>query len=348
MLLFRILTLLFLFSSIAKAETKSVGVILPLSGGGASYGVACKNGIELGLKDFKDKIGDKFKVIFEDDQNTSSQTLSALRKLRNSNRSDIFLTFSSSTSNAISPLADKENFLLFALATDPNVVKERKNAFNYWVTPDEEVKLLIAELLKRNIKHIAIFTTQHEGTFAFKKTLEEYLVNTGIEVIFEDEFSPNDRDFRTSLTKLSKVKNLGGIFNNLYIDQVGLLPKQARDLGIKVPVFSWELYENAAVIEAAQGALEGQFFVTAPVGIKEFEIRYKEMFPQESVITAANCYDYVGLLAAAPDISVAGFRSYLETLKDYPGAVGKSSATGDHRFTLPANSGNLSNISKIA
>lgn len=326
---------IFAFSSIASAETK-IGVILPLTGGAAEYGIACNNGITLAQEDFKEKIGGRFSVVFENDQNSPALTVSSLRKLRAFDKSEFFLTFASNTSNSVNSLADKEGFILFALATDPNVVKNKKNVFSYWVTPEEEVKTLIAELNRRNIKRIALFSTQQDGILSIKNTLQGLAATAGIEIVFDEEFSPDNRDFRTSLGKLTKIKNLDGIFNNLYVDQVGLFAKQAHELGFKLPIFDIELYESAAVVESSQGALEGQFYINAPIGEKKFAERYRARFPSNSPSTAANCYDFIGLLATSPELTVDGFRKYLETLKDYPGAVGKSSASGDHRFTLPA------------
>ena len=185
-------------SSLAKAEVK-VGVILPLSGGAAEYGVACKNGIEMGLEEFKDKIAGKFSIVYEDDQNAPAQTVTSLRKLRSANNSEFILTFASNTSNAINSLADKEGFLLFALATDPNVVKNKANVFSYWVTPEEEVKTLLKELARRNINRIAVFTTQHDGTLAIKKTLQTLAPASGVQIIFDEEIAPDEREFRTLL-----------------------------------------------------------------------------------------------------------------------------------------------------
>jgi branched-chain amino acid transport system substrate-binding protein len=337
MLQFRILILssLVFFSTIVKAEV-SVGLILPLSGGAAIYGNACRNGVTLGFEDFKEKINGRFKVDYEDDQNSAAQTVTALRKLRASKKSEFIVSFTSNTSNAINSLADRENFILFALATDPAVVNGKKNVFSYWVTPETETKALIAELNFRKMKKIAVFTAQQTGALAVRDSFLKEAPKYGIEIVAQEEISPEEKDFPSLLAKLTRIKEIDGIFNNLYLDQAGLFAKQLKDRGINAPTFDIEMYENDAVVKNAQGALEGQFFINAPVGEKEFIAKYKSRFPKDSLVGAANCYDFIGLLSSSPELSVSGFRTYLENLKDYPGAAGKSSATGDHRFSLPA------------
>ena len=337
MLLFRRLVLLspIFIASVTFAEV-TAGVIIPLSGPGATYGIGCRNGVLLALEELKDKINGRFKIVFEDDQNSPTRTISSLRKLNAVSKTEFVLTFASNTSNALSPLADRENFIHFALATDPLVVKGKKNAFNYWVTPSEEAKTLVAELKRRNIKRIAVYTAQQDGTLAMGSEFLKVSKESGLEVVTNQEVPPDSRDFRSLLAKLALIKNLDGIFNNLYIEQGGIFARQARDRGFTIPIFNIELYEDPALVESAQGALEGQFYINAPTGEKNFSKRYFAKFPKDNLFTASNCYDFVGLLASSPELTVDGFRKYLENLKDYPGASGKSSATGDHRFTLPA------------
>lgn len=54
--------------------------------------------------------------------------------------------------------------------------------------------------------------------------------------------------------------------------------------------------------------------------------------------SAVNCYDIARLLghSAEKNHSSAELINYLKTVKDFKGAGGTFSATGDNRFTLPA------------
>jgi len=330
------LVLSFLLPLPAQAAEVPVGAVLGLSGPTAGYGAACRNAITMALEDFSTKVKGKFKLSFEDDANNPTRTVSAVRSLKQREGTKIFLTWASNTSNAVNRLADREDFIVFAIASDPEVPKGKKNVFSYWVTPDAELQQLVAAMKRRNLLRIAIITGQQEALLAFRAELNRRAPAAGITVLSSDEVTTDQTDFKPILNRIGKLERLDGIFNNLYGNHTGLFARQAQELGIKVPLFAIEMYEDPAVIDLAEGALEGQFFVSAPDGSGDFIKRYRARFPKDSIMAAANCYDYVGLLANAPDLSVEGFRTYLETLKDYNGAVGTVSTSGDHRFTLPA------------
>lgn len=161
----KILSLIFFYSflpGITFAET-SVGVIVPLTGEAGSYGKACVNGITLAQEDFATKLEGNVKFYTEDDQNTPSKTLSAFRNIQQRAGAKIILTWASNTSKVIAPIADRENFISFAVASDPEISKGKKNVFQYWVTPEEEARALLKELHRRNIKKVAIISAIQEG-----------------------------------------------------------------------------------------------------------------------------------------------------------------------------------------
>lgn len=169
-----------------------------------------------------------------------------------------------------------------------------------------------------------------------KRYFIELAPSEGVEILFDEEVDTNMKDFKSIIAKISKLQGLQGVFNNLYVGQVGIFARQSRELGVKVPQFDIELFEDTNEVKLSGGALEGQFYVNAPSGAADFAKRYKERFPSDSPFAAANCYDFIGLIASAPNLSQENFREYLFNLKDYQGAVGEVSSTGDQRFSLPA------------
>jgi branched-chain amino acid transport system substrate-binding protein len=313
-----------------------IGIILPLSGEGASFGKSCQNGITLAKEDFKNS--NQLAFYFEDDQNSPTKVLSAQKNLTQNYQPKVFLTFSSTVSKTIAPLAERENFIQLAIASDPLIVSKKNNSFTYWVTPESEVEALIVELKKRKIQKISLITAQQDAMLTFKKLL---LQDPSFEILSDEEILPEVKDFKANLIKMKKFKDLEGIFNNTYVGQPGLLAKQARELGFNIPIFDIELYENESEVKVSQGALEGQFFINAPNGTKDFQERYRKKFPEDNIVTAGNCYDIVGLLSQAVENVGNGdvvekVRNYLQNLQNFNGALGNVSATGDNRFKFSA------------
>ena len=123
----------------SHAEPKvKVLAILPLSGEIAALGNSGKNGMLMALEKSPD-----IDLQFEDDSGSPKNTVSALQKHLSTSRPTIVIAASSGTSKAISPILEKEQIPLIAIATDEEVSKGKKYVVNFWVTPDEEAELLI-------------------------------------------------------------------------------------------------------------------------------------------------------------------------------------------------------------
>ena len=324
-----------LISRTLHAE-EPVGIILPLTGAGGFLGQACLNGITLAREELGEKLRGKVNFVIEDDQNSPVTTVSALRSIQQKTKAQIFLTLASNTSKAVNQLAEREGFILFAVATDPEVARGKKNVFRYWVSAATEVRKLLEALKRRNIFRIAAFTAQQDALLSLRNTLRDLAPEYGVQILGDEEFPTQVQDFRSGLVKLRKTANLQGVFNNLYVGQSGIFARQARDLGLSLPLFAVELYEDQSVLDAAQGALEGQFYINASDGTSEFVKRFRGRFPESTLFSAANCYDFISFLSAAPGLSADAFRKFLYELRDYPGMVGRVSSMGDQSFTLPA------------
>ena len=88
-----------------------------------------------------------------------------------------------------------------------------------------------------------------------------------------------------------------------------------------------------------EGALVGQWYVQADDPGDTFLTGYAERFPEATPYTAGNCHDVVSLIAKAVETkrtSGEQLQDFLFSLRDFKGAMGEYSATGDNRFSLPA------------
>ncbi len=152
--------------------TVKLGVILPLSGEAASVGEAVKNGISIGLQKLPADIRSKIELIYEDDRLAPLNTISAFHRLDSVQKVDIILNVSSGTANALAPISEQNKIPLIAIATDPAVVKGRKYAVNFWVTPEEEARVMVPEVLKRGYKNIARIITVQDFAISLKSHFE--------------------------------------------------------------------------------------------------------------------------------------------------------------------------------
>ena len=324
------------------AEGKSgkfkIGAIVALSGEYASIGNACKNGMEIALDSLPVEVQEQLKVVYEDDQLKPKNSVAAFSKLSRLQGVDAVITLSSGTSKAVSPIADKNKVPLLAIASDPSVVKDRTYVFNVWVTPEEQSKLLLQELKRRSINRVARIVAIHDGAIAIKEAFDAK--NQGqVEIVVDEEYPVDVKDFRPFLNKLKQRNDIDAIFVEVFFGQTGLFARQAKELGLELPLFNIETFEDPTDLELSQGALVGHWYIQADDPGDKFTQEYSRRFPKQTNNTAGNCHDAILLLADAVQKQLTSnteLQNYLYTLKDFSGAMGQFSATGDNRFSFPA------------
>ena len=81
---------------------------------------------------------------------------------------------------------------------------------------------------------------------AFKETFKA----AGAKIVAEEAYVAKDTDFRATLTRI-KAKNPSFIFIPGYYEEVGLIVKQARELGIDVPLVGADGWDSPKLVDLA-------------------------------------------------------------------------------------------------
>src|SRR3989338_389957 len=137
----------------SSSETIRIGVIAPLSGDVAFIGEGMRNAFVLAQS--QNPQGYKYELIFEDGKFDPTTSLTAAQKLIYQDKVKAIITFSSGIGKVISPLAQKEQVIHFAIASDPTIAAGLYN-FIHWTPPAEENRVFVQELQNRNINKLAI------------------------------------------------------------------------------------------------------------------------------------------------------------------------------------------------
>ena len=330
---------------VVQAEKKPapfvLGVILPLSGSYASLGSGMKAGIDFALSQIPAAEKNLLEVVVEDDQLDPAKSLAAFQKLRKLNNAHAFIIASSGIGHVLAPLAEAEQVPLIAVgASDFTVVKGRSFAFTHWVTPEMEARALAGEIKHRGYSRLAMATAEQAGWIALYDALMTQFKEQGLleRIVVNDRFLPNDTDFRTFLAK-ARNKNTDGIIFLVMPEPVVALVKQTRQAGINADLIGCEMFEDDSVIKSVGDLLTGQWYVTADSAIPSFAAELHSFSGQQPTFGTANGYDAFNLLVQGglrEGLRAKALADFLRNLKDYQGASGFYSATGDNRFALPA------------
>lgn len=161
----------------------------------------------------------------------------------------------------------------------------------------------------------------------FRQTFREL----GGEIVAEERYTSGDIEFRAQLTTL-RAANPEVIFVPGYYTEIGLIAKQARELGITAPMLGGDGWDSEKTLEIGGDAVEGFYFSTHYAAdsnspkVQEFVKRYQKKYGSTPDAMAALGYDTGGLLVDA--LMRAGttegepLRDAIAATRDYPGVTG--------------------------
>lgn len=328
-------------TSWAGADSFKVGVIVPLTGPVAEYGVAISNGITL-AKETKPHIFSRCEFQIDDSAYKTTQALSVFHKFRTLDKVNLVYVFGGPMGEALAPVAESNKLPLIIDHIDGNSVIGKKFSVRYANSKRELGGVLVASLIRRHVTKVGIvvvdnqyidalvdgFTTEAQGQIA-------------IEVIAR--VSPDDSDLRYVAPKIRAAK----------VDAIGLFlfPAQASSVAknIHLPkalLFGSDFLESPKAIADSNGALEGVLYPNNVVA-EDFQRRYVARFGNEAHIKfAAEGYDVATLIAESlcsqrqsewqtPE----NIMNLLERVPKRLGAQGetefKLGADGDRYFSAP-------------
>jgi ABC-type branched-subunit amino acid transport system substrate-binding protein len=324
-----VLTIAFLSLSGARAyaapsSTSDIGMIVPLTGFVAEYGVAVRNGVELYKSDNPEKCrGVNF--LWDDAQYDGPKTVSAFRSFL-TKRTRLQYVWGSAPAEITVPLAEKAQQPLLVLA-EIETVKNRQFAFNMTNPAADFSKYLVAELRRRGHKRLAIVKAEY---VYFDRLVEGIrgVLKADESMAIVGSFQASETNFRPVITKIARGSyDAVGIYLNP--DQVGLFLRQMAEQRIKLPAFGSTNFGSRKVIQDAQGTMEGALFSNTYVR-DDFRRRYAEAFVDDSyVATAAQSYDMAHVICGLPQSSDGQtLAAHISSAPPFVGASGQVSISG--------------------
>ena len=196
-------------------------------------------------------------------------------------------------------------------------------------------------------RRVAIVTSVSSAySVGLAKFFREQFVADGGQVVLEQKYSEGDKDFKAQLTAI-KAAAPDAIFVPGYYTEAALMCKQARDLGLKQPLFGGDGWEAPELITIGGKAVEGCYYSThyspeiPTAAVKTFVQRFKARWNGETPdAMAALGYDSALVLIDA--IRRAGstdsdkIRSALATTKDLEGVTGRTTIDAQRNASKPA------------
>ncbi|WP_339260638.1 ABC transporter substrate-binding protein [Lysinibacillus sp. FSL K6-3209] len=254
-------------------DTIKIGANLELSGNVASYGSSIGLGAELAVKEINDAggiDGKKIELIKVDNKSENSEATAAAIKLATQDK--VVAMMSPATSgNTIATVQianDNKIPLVGAAATAPNVTVNEDGSVNEYafrtcfIDPFQGIVAANFATGELKAKNVAIFADNaSDYAKGLAKSFKDTIAENGGKVVKEEAYVAKDTDFRTQLTNI-KSSNPDFIFIPGYYEEVGLIVKQAREMGITVPLMGADGWDSPTLVELAGADALNNTYIT--------------------------------------------------------------------------------------
>jgi len=255
-----------LFSCAKKEDVVILGEFGSLTGGTATFGKSTQKGIEMALEEVNKAGGIQEKpvrIVVEDDQSKPEEAATAVKKLVNQDKVLVVLgEVASSRSLAGAPICQEAKVpMITPASTNPKVTQVGDFIFRVcFIDPFQgEVMAKFARNTLKASKAAILKDIKNDYSVGLAQFFTETFKNLGGSVITEESYSEGDIEFRAQLTAL-KAKKPEVIFIPGYYTEVGLIARQARDLGITVPLIGGDGWDSPRLIEIGGKALENTYY----------------------------------------------------------------------------------------
>ncbi len=337
----------------ASGDVIKIGANLELSGQVASYGSSIADGVELAVEEINNDggiDGKKIEIVKVDNKSDAAEATNAAIKLTSQDKvTAIIGAATSGNTVAQAQIAnDNKTVLLSPSGTSPNVTVNEDGSVNEFVYRTSFIDPFqgtvaanfAAETLK--VKNAAIFSDSASDyakglAASFKETFE----SAGGKVVSEESYVAKDTDFRSTLTRI-KAENPEFIFIPGYYEEVGLIVKQAREMGIDVALMGADGWDSPKLVELAGADALNNTFITNHYSsedpdetIQKFVTTFQEKYDGKSP-DAFNAlgYDSVYLLAdaieRAGEVDSTKIKDALAETKDLSLVTGTVSIDEEH------------------
>ena len=324
-------------SAPANAASAKIGVVAYLSGGGAAYGEAIRQGLELARDEINAQGKTKIELVFEDSKGEKNEAINAANKLiHKDNVVAIIGPTLSGEMFAVGPIMNQAGVPVIGTSTTAEGITEIGEFVFRNALPES---LAIPYAVKKakekySLKKVAVmYSNNNDWAVSGFKTFEKSLKENGIETIAIETFADKDTDFSAQLTKIATMKPDAIMVSSLY-QEAALILKKARELGINVPIVGNNGFNSPQLIKSAGKAADGSVMASPwfpgkeDANVKKFVANYKAKFNKEPDQFAAQAYDALKIMASALEKSGSNtdrkkLRDNLATIKDFPGVTGK-------------------------
>ncbi|MCE5256658.1 MAG: ABC transporter substrate-binding protein [Spirochaetaceae bacterium] len=299
-------------TSLSVAQDIKIGGIGPVTGEAATFGVSTKNGMTLAVEEWNAKGGvfggRKVKLIFEDDKGDPAESATVYTKLiQQDGVVAIVGTVMSKCTLAGAPICQAAGIpMITPASTNEKVTQVGDYIYRAcFIDPFQGTVGATFAFKNLNVKSAAaIFDLGNDYTKGLAENFKLTFEKLGGKVVAYEGYPTGVTDFKAQLTKIVAAKP-EVLYIPDYYNDVGLIAKQARELGFKGPMVGGDGWDSPDLVKIGGKAVENGYFTnhyspddTRPA-VQDFVKKYTAKFGQKPDALAAQAYDAMYIMLDA-------------------------------------------------
>lgn len=327
-----------------------LGHFASMTGDTADFGQMSDKGVKLAVEELQ-AAGGGLTVKSEtlDDASQQAQAPLVVSRLISQYQARAILgEVASARSIAAAPIANSKQVPLVSTAsTNPDVTVDPRTGETYPFVfrvcyTDPFQGAVIARFVREHLKlktAVVLKDVKNAYSVGLAKGFTDKFGTIGGEIIAEEAYSAGDMDFNAQLTNI-RGKNPDVLIVPGYYKEVGLIVKQARNLGLKMPIIGGDGWDSPNLTGDNPKDFTDCYFSNhfSPEedrpGVKEFVAAYKKKYNEEPNALAALGYDAVKLVADAAkragSLDGTALRDAIANTKDFSGVTGQITIDAQH------------------
>ena len=342
----------------AKANEIKIGASFELTGNVANYGKAILSGAKMAFDEANAKggvLGKKIVVIESDNKSEPSESGNSITKLVTQDK--VVAVVGPATSGCVaagSPITEANKIPHIAPSgTAPGLTVDNNGKVKpfmfraCFIDPFQGQVMAHFASNTLKVKNVAILMdSSSDYSKGLAQVFQATLEKAGGKIVTKEAFLSKDLDFKASLTKI-KATNPEAVYVPGYYEEVSKIIKQAREIGLDVPMLGCDGWESPKLAEiAGKDALTSCYYVSAfsaqdtDPSVQAFIKAYKEKYQKDPDIFAMQGYNaglvVVDSIKRANSTDGTAIAKAMAETKDLPVASGKLTYDANHNPIISA------------
>jgi branched-chain amino acid transport system substrate-binding protein len=329
-----------------------IGAYLSMTGSMATFGITTERGAQMAIDEANREggvNGRKLELVTLDDQGKADEAGNTVTRLIDVNKASAIVGEVASTLSLVGGrIAQRRQIpMVSPSSTNPKVTEVGDYVFRVcFLDPfqgfvmakfaREKLKLAKVAILKdvRNDYSIGL-------SDAFKKAFSEM----GGQIVAEESYSAGDTEFSAQLTKIKGTKP-DGLYVPGYYTEVGAIARQARRLGISVPLMGGDGWESPELRKIGGADIVGSYYSnhfahdnptpSAKKFIDAYQAKYHEPPPALSALGYDAVMVIVNAMKKAGGNAPKAVRDALAQTKGYDAVTGRLTLDANRNPVKPA------------